>query len=1315
MERVYLLDGLLKEILGPRGGVNERLDERHNPKDEYITGVLAPVKSGIERDIDAEAELASAEDNTDEADQDTGKVEVVSGISPALDPKTLPKSLGLSFVIRIGDDASLELCFSWARYRKDGQEWCRVPYYHYKVINVPKDSKWADSKDESVEFSIRSYKIDLDTYRVSIFMKNNTPVEEDEKARTENCIFQPQIRINCGENSKLIPIESRGFSVDTEDASEQEEMSLEMMYSERPAMARGHLVGVTWRDIDPQRSHPNKKLPEKQPFYWIDSQIVPEEIKKKFIECDIRTDYTPVYPIEAPDMNWREEYGPVPDFNPLVLSECWQAEEIRHSLTPLVNGYKTWLKEQEMVAKKVEPVYKKIAKTQLQKIEQSIQRIERAIDLLCTDSDTRLAFCFANKVIAVQSIWGKKKVYPWRPFQLAFILQNIPSIANDFDKDREIADLLWFATGGGKTESYLGLAIFTIALMRRRAEKDRAGHKKGTGVNVLSRYTLRLLTIQQFRRTLRVITAAEYLRVEGLKKDQPVGWRPKNCGMNDSYIWGTERFSVGLWVGGGVTPNSIHTIKFRNREGKFDEIFGAIDLLKGKKASGEPAQVVNCPCCDTYLAIPSEGLGPGKHTVHLLFKGGGIKEKPEDIKLSISGAESVQISSLITHNNVYHTISLDIDIRDGQRVKSEAVDRLWKDIKQNIGNNIELQSARATRPGYFIRTFITQQNTSKAYGFDISCPNPDCNLNDVHWAEKVPVSVASQYVSQSSDMEFQEVFEAFKVPGNPNYSTRLLIPAYTVDDQIYHRCPSMIIGTVDKFAQLPYEPKSASIFGNVEYYHARWGYYRENCPPSDGSGSKESMQGHPPGIKRNPLHKRVKSFIPPSLIIQDELHLIEGPLGSMFGLYEMAIDELCTRYEKGERIIPKCIVSTATVRQASNQVKSLFTREFSQFPPAGISVNDNFFSTTSETHPLDSENAGRLYVGICAPGRGAQTPLVRIWSSLLQKVKEIRDDGHSTPEQLDGFWTLVGYFNAIRELAGAAGLYRQDIPERMNFMYGKASSRVMSDSALELSSRCDSMELPGLLDQLSTELTSGTPEDGVLATSMFGTGVDVDRLRLMIINGQPKSTSSYIQASGRVGRKLGGLVVTFFRASRPRDLDHYEFFTGYHRALYKFVEPISVAPFSPRAREKALGPLIIALLRNAKDINGTQVSSNWRYQQKLSGRNYASAARYIKDARNSAEIRMIQEIIEQRVRAQPEGRRPEIAIVLSELASEIDRWHDLARLKSDLLFNESSMINLPQHPVVLGDLQHFFQNLEVAFENSPQSLRDVEGTLTFKC
>jgi hypothetical protein len=340
-----------------------------------------------------------------------------------------------------------------------------------------------------------------------------------------------------------------------------------------------------------------------------------------------------------------------------------------------------------------------------------------------------------------------------------------------------------------------------------------------------------------------------------------------------------------------------------------------------------------------------------------------------------------------------------------------------------------------------------------------------------------------------------------------------------------------------------------------------------------------------------------------------------------------------------------------------------------------------------------------------------------MWSRLLQHVAARRAAGVA-PEELDPFWTLVGYFNAIRELAGAVALTRQDIVQRLSTI--AAQPRLPDENEpIELSSRADSMSLPALLGHLQISLGGQAPPVNVaVATSMFGTGVDVERLGLMVVHGQPKTTSAYIQATGRVGRREGGLIATFFRASRPRDLNHYEFFCAYHGSLYRFVEPITVNPFAPRARDRALGPVGVALLRQAVDLDGlvgaVDVNERWRIQQRNQGAIHC-LAHEMSRCRRDADVEAIAPMLERRAQAQPGLRRPPARDTEVHASSELDVWQQLAaRTGGNLVYYESTLIHRPSRPVVLGDLAHEVARTGVAYKDAPNSLRDVESTVTIR-
>lgn len=364
------------------------------------------------------------------------------------------------------------------------------------------------------------------------------------------------------------------------------------------------------------------------------------------------------------------------------------------------------------------------------------------------------------------------------------------------------------------------------------------------------------------------------------------------------------------------------------------------------------------------------------------------------------------------------------------------------------------------------------------------------------------------------------------------------IPATVIDEDLYASPPTFLVSTVDKFAMLAWRPEAGPLLG-------------------------------------------LPSRRPPDLIIQDELHLISGPLGSMVGLYESLIELLCSR--GGPR--PKVVASTATIRRAADQCAAIFDRPTSIFPPSGLDVADSFFARENE------DAAGRLYVGLLQTAASSSlTAQVRAASALLQAPMSMAPAGADDAERAarrDPYWTLIWYFNSLRELGGAASLVAADIPDHLRIIAlrrgiavagGGAEQRRFIRREAELTSRVSSV--PETLAQLFVPYPDEDALDVVLCTNMISVGVDVSRLGLMMINGQPKTTSEYIQASSRVGRSEPGLVVTVYNPSKPRDRSHYETFRAYHEAFYRFVEPTSVTPFSLPAQRRALHALLVAACRH---------------------------------------------------------------------------------------------------------------------------------------
>jgi len=795
----------------------------------------------------------------------------------------------------------------------------------------------------------------------------NMKLCKKENINNEDCFFQVSFTVSAEEKC-FDP-----YIVTFSKADKEDEKSNHLLFRKKKIFAVGHGCSPKWDDNEVNSI--DKIIAEVIPSY---------EVK-------------PIVPRELENIN----------LSMLELSDL-SDDDILENLKKLALEYENWINKQENIANeefKNASYYKLTAERHIRTCRICLQRIKNGIKLLGDNNKVNRAFRLMNRAMLLQqlhynidtrnwivennkivglspttmpdindpSTW-KPKLGTWRPFQIAFILMNLHAMLESEHPDREIVDLIWFPTGGGKTEAYLGLASFTIFLKRLKNKND-------DGTTVLMRYTLRLLTAQQFQRAASLICACDKIRKEFENE------------------LGGKRITIGLWVGENLTPikrSSARRIFNRMENGNENE---------------NPFVILKCPWCGAQM-----GLVKGVSSNHVK----GYKRR------SING----------------------------------------------------------------IQTIVYQ------------CDNDECDFS------------------------------------HSNHN----LPLYVIDEDIYDDPPTLLIGTVDKFAMLVWKPEAMSLFG-----------FRNK--------------------------KRIK---PPELIIQDELHLISGPLGSMVGLYETMIEELCT-YNK---IKPKIIASTATISRAKEQINSLYGRGFNNvniFPPPCLNAGDSFFAYEESDY---EKVPGRIYVGIFASALPSHaTTQVRVISALLQSVKTI----NVIDECLrDPYWTVLIYFNSIRELGHAATLIRADIPEYMSSLWLR--KRIIGDERrfinkdIELTSRVNSTNIPNYLEQLMKSWTgdkSAYPVDVCLATNMISVGVDIPRLGLMTVIGQPKTTSEYIQATSRIGRSKNGpgIVFTIYNCAKPRDRSHFEHFQEYHSKIYGNVEPSSVTPFSLPARERALHALLVGLIR----------------------------------------------------------------------------------------------------------------------------------------
>ena len=398
------------------------------------------------------------------------------------------------------------------------------------------------------------------------------------------------------------------------------------------------------------------------------------------------------------------------------------------------------------------------------------------------------------------------------------------------------------------------------------------------------------------------------------------------------------------------------------------------------------------------------------------------------------------------------------------------------------------------------------------------------------------------------------------------------LPVLAVDEPIYRRLPCFLIATVDKYASLPWVGRVGALFGKVDR-HDGAGFYGP-CDPGVGA----------------PLPA---PLLPPDLIIQDELHLISGPLGSMTGLFETAIEALSTRLVDGQAVRPKIVASTATVRRADRQVRALFARpQVVVFPPPGPDRRNSFFARTVPS----SEANARLYVGVAAQGRSPKLMLLRTYLALMSAAQRLYAEAggrRNKANPADPYMTLVGYFNSLRELGGSRRIVEDEVRLRLE-SYGSRlragekdgpfASRTIGYEPVELTSRESTSRVADAKRRLALPFHEDGSVDVALATNMISVGLDITRLGLMVVLGQPKTTAEYIQATSRVGRDEArpGLVVTLLNVHRARDRSHHERFEAYHASFYRAVEVTSVTPFAPRAIDRGLPGVVVGLARHGE-------------------------------------------------------------------------------------------------------------------------------------
>lgn len=834
------------------------------------------------------------------------------------------------------------------------------------------DTIWFDLKNRAnnpipyikIQLRVRLRKIN-DVYVITASVTNRS--ELGSMRKDQLILFQSELSISLSDQYVFCDYPKM---YQMKDLMDEEEASTELLYRREGVYAFGHGCAAEW----------NQESERVQRIY---------------------TTFIPQYETISmtPDIETKDGLLSIKMSDMAGISTTKHPQSI---LQPLINGYKDWIETKEKSIIELPVPLQAAAKRHLQYCKDSLSRIIRGYQLLA-DEQVLKAFKLANLAMLLQQENGKikrsgwidkmglqfdiawqdavkseqdlkKASNTWRAFQIAFFLMSIEGLVDETHKDREIVDLIWFPTGGGKTEAYLGVAAFQIILRRLRNPND-------IGVDVMMRYTLRLLTADQFQRSSRLICALEYIRTtKALELGEP--------------------FSIGIWVGSKTTPN-------KNTDAN-------VQLLQLQKNDRHAKGFIvnNCPWCGADLGYYPVKGGDSQYFGYRMVEG-----------------------RLILH-----------------------------------------------------------------------CPDECCLFHNE-------------------------------------------LPIYIVDETIYEKRPTFIIGTVDKFVQLVWEPRARQLFG-INF---------------DGD----------------------RFVSPPSLIIQDELHLISGPLGTLAGLFEVLVEELCLREVSGRIVKPKIIAATATIKQFEEQALALFGRKHARlFPSPGLEYDDSFFSKPARDRETGKLMPGRKYVGVYTTTVRIMMAQVMTFSAISQAALEIN------PSERDPYWTLLAFYNTLRELGGGLTLAQTDIPQYSRALKNRrneADRTRYQSNWIELTSRKQSHEISKTIDELKLSYDpeakrKGRAIDLCLASNIIEVGVDIDRLSVMAIVGQPKMTAQYIQVSGRVGRRWmerPGVVFTLYSNTKSRDKSHFEHFREYHQRLYAQVEPTSVTPFSDSCMDRGLPAIVVGFLRQA--------------------------------------------------------------------------------------------------------------------------------------
>ena len=953
--RNRLVEWLRRQLIGPAQETGDTL-VGISPLDRYPTGVLYPVESGFSgldpaspQEVDAPSDADLEDPDEEILERGEGKESTLA--QPARRRRYVPpSSVGFSFFVlgRARFRITVQAATYKVRERAELGRYARREYERTPLAETTlawrAGEVFEQPPDAPFGVDVRGRRFQGGKiFTISLYNRQQMPLSAHpgQRARllVEKSLFEAQLEclVESGQLAEYPRVDKSLLS--------DEEQEIELQYRHKSIIAVGHGGAVNWR-VGCQRP------------------------------AKVRTEFLPAVEVRRVTMDLAGQGERALGIAFLATASF---DEVLSALGRFVDGYGAWVASQTI--KEFDPSERPPAERLLARMVNALERMKRGVALLKHDRVVARSFQIANQAMLDQMqqsdrVRGKdpaEAVYRWRPFQLAFLLAVVESTVTEDNDFRDVVDLIWFPTGGGKTEAYLGLIALLIAWRRLKHGPS------GAGTAAFMRYTLRLLTKQQFERAARIIFALDLLRRGRIKE------------------LGSDPITVGIWVGKATSPN-----RFMQAHDYAEEIQAGATAPNG-------LVLAECPWC---------------------------------------------------------------------------------------GSEFDAGNYRASKTN-----------------FEFACLSERCEFSN--GAAPLPCNV--------------------------------------VDEALYQDPPSLLIGTIDKFARLAWMGRAHGFFGG-------------------------------------------NSQRPPELIIQDELHLITGPLGSVAGLYEAGLDTLL----RARGLRPKYVASTATIRMAREQVRRLYGRDVSVFPPPGLTCEDCYFART------DMQGPGRLYVGYLAPMIDKRHCLAPMAAALLAAPLELFADDDDRAALLDAWWTQVVYHTSLVSVGSSHNNYMVDVRAWTRWIGAESESgEGMNSESQEGAEPSGEPRRPFVerarnlrIDQLTSiksakenaatfaKLAKRRDEEGhldvVLATNMVSVGLDVSRLAVMIVNGQPFTTAEYIQATSRVGRAdVPGFVCANYYRHHASSLFHYENFRPYHESFYRFVEPTSVTPYTYQVRSRALHAALVIALRHS--------------------------------------------------------------------------------------------------------------------------------------